>query len=154
MFGEAHRIFSRRLAQTAVRLGEFYLKQKDFSFDKHSVVVGASGCGKSKFLSMLIKNVLDDYQLTNQYKIIVIDPHAALENDIGGMGEVVDFLRDETSLDLFVNDSADVVISAELLLELFKSLMADQYNAKLERVLRHAILTLLANEMFDFANLA
>ena len=133
--------------------GEFYLKQKDFSFDKHSVVVGASGCGKSKFLSMLIKNVLDDYQLTNQYKIIVIDPHAALENDIGGMGEVVDFLRDETSLDLFVNDSADLVISAELLLELFKSLMADQYNAKLERVLRHAILTLLANEMFDFANL-
>ena len=37
--------------------GDFYLNQNNFSFDKHSVVLGASGTGKSKFLSLLINNI-------------------------------------------------------------------------------------------------
>lgn len=37
--------------------GNFYLSQNSFSFDKHSVIMGSSGCGKSKFLSLLINNI-------------------------------------------------------------------------------------------------
>ena len=40
-----------------------------------------------------------------------------------------------------------------MLLDLFKSLIADQYNSKLERVLRHSIHLLLTDESFNFSNL-
>ena len=131
--------------------GDYFLKQSGYSFDKHSVVFGASGCGKSKFISLLIENI--NKNLRNNYKVVVIDPHAALEDDIGGLGKVIDFKNKDDSIDLFLNNIDDVVASTELLLELFKSLIANQYNSKLERVLRHSIYTLLMAENFSFNSL-
>jgi hypothetical protein len=129
----------------------YYLNQNSFSFDKHSIIIGSSGCGKSKFICSLINNI---YKSSNtKYKIVVIDPHASLEDDIGGIGKVVDFKSSIDSIDLFVNNIDDVVSSTELLLDLFKSLIADQYNSKLERVLRHSIHLLLTNKSFNFRNL-
>lgn len=133
--------------------GEFYLKQANYNFDKHSIIFGSSGCGKSKFISLLINNINKNLDFKQRYKVVVIDPHAALENDIGGIGKVIDFKTQLDSIDLFINKDDDVVSSTELLLELFKSLIADQYNSKLERVLRHAIHVLLVNESFNFSNL-
>lgn len=133
--------------------GNFYLSQNSFSFDKHSVIMGSSGCGKSKFLSLLINNINKNNNLKQKYKIVVIDPHAALEDDIGGIGRVIDFKNSLDSIDLFVNNSDDIVASTELLLDLFKSLIADQYNSKLERVLRHSIHLLLVDKAFNFRNL-
>ena len=133
--------------------GRFYLNQNSFNFDKHSIIIGASGCGKSKFISLLIKNIKRCESLRKKYKIIVIDPHAVLENDIGGMGRVIDFKSDLDSIDLFINNNEDIVSSSELLLDLLKSLIADQYNSKLERVLRHSIHLLLTAESFNFRNL-
>ena len=133
--------------------GNFYLNQNSFSFDKHSIIIGSSGCGKSKFLSLLINNINKNNSLKQKYKIVVIDPHAALEDDIGGMGKVIDFKNRLDSIDLFINNSDDIVTSTELLLDLFKSLIADQYNSKLERVLRHSIHLLLINQAFNFRNL-
>jgi energy-coupling factor transporter ATP-binding protein EcfA2 len=129
----------------------YYLNQNSFSFDKHSIIIGSSGCGKSKFICSLINNI---YKSSNtKYKIVVIDPHASLEDDIGGIGKVVDFKSSIDSIDLFINSVDDVVSSTELLLDLFKSLIADQYNSKLERVLRHSIHLLLTNKSFNFRNL-
>lgn len=133
--------------------GNFYLKQNDFSFDKHSIIIGSSGCGKSKFISMLINNIYKNEMLKQKYKFVVIDPHAALEYDIGGIGRVVDFKNNFDSIDLFINNNNDIVASTELLLDLLKSLIADQYNSKLERVLRHSIHLLLAYQAFNFRNL-
>ena len=133
--------------------GNFYLNQNSFSFDKHSIIIGSSGCGKSKFLSLLINNINKNNSLKQKYKIVVIDPHAALEDDIGGMGKVIDFKNRLDSIDLFINNSDDIVALTELLLDLFKSLIADQYNSKLERVLRHSIHLLLINQAFNFRNL-
>lgn len=133
--------------------GNFYLNQNNFSFDKHSIVIGSSGCGKSKFISLLINNINKSEGLRQKYKVVVIDPHAALENDIGGIGKVIDFKSNLDSIDLFINNSDDIVSSTELLLDLFKSLIADQYNSKLERVLRHSIHLLLTDETFNFRNL-
>ena len=130
--------------------GNFYLNQNNFSFDKHSIIIGSSGCGKSKFISLLINNINKNESLKQKYKVVVIDPHAALENDIGGIGKVIDFKSD--SIDLFINDD-DIVASTELLLDLLKSLIADQYNSKLERVLRHSIYLLLTDKSFNFDNL-
>ncbi len=133
--------------------GDFYLNQNNFSFDKHSVVLGASGTGKSKFLSLLINNIYKNSDLKQKYKIVIIDPHAALEDDIGGISRVIDFKTTFDSIDLFINNPDDVISSTELLLELFKSLIADQYNSKLERVLRHSIYVLLLDNSFNFSNL-
>ena len=124
--------------------GNFYLNQNNFSFDKHSIIMGSSGCGKSKFISLLINNINKNESIRQKYKVVVIDPHAALENDIGGIGKVIDF---KSNLD------SDIVASTELLLDLLKSLIADQYNSKLERVLRHSIHLLLTDESFNFRNL-
>ncbi len=133
--------------------GSFYLNQNNFSFDKHSIIMGSSGCGKSKFISLLINNINKNENLKQKYKVVVIDPHAALENDIGGIGKVIDFKSNLDSIDLFINNNYDVVSSTELLLDLLKSLIADQYNSKLERVLRHSIHLLLTDESFNFRNL-
>jgi len=129
------------------------LNQNSYNFDKHSVVVGASGSGKSKFISLLISNINKNNELKSKYKIVVLDPHAALENDIGGFSKIIDFKNKLNGIDLFINKSDDVISSTELLLELLKSLIEDQYNSKLERVLRHSIHILLTDESFNFSNL-
>ncbi len=133
--------------------GNFYLNQNNFSFDKHSIIFGSSGSGKSKLISLLIKNINKNENLYQKYKVVVIDPHAALENDIGGLGKVIDFKNSLDSIDLFINNNNDIVASTELLLDLLKSLILDQYNSKLERVLRHCIHLLLTDEAFNFRNL-
>ena len=133
--------------------GNFYLNQNNFSFDKHSIIFGSSGSGKSKLISLLINNISKSENLRQKYKVVVIDPHASLENDIGGLGKVIDFKNNLDSIDLFINNTDDIISSTELLLDLFKSLIADQYNSKLERVLRHSIHLLLTNETFNFCNL-
>ena len=133
--------------------GKFYLNQNSYNFDKHSIIIGSSGSGKSKFISLLINNINKNDNLKQKYKVVVIDPHAALKQDIGGIGKVIDFKDDYSSIDLFINNDDDIVASTELLLDLFKSLIADQFNSKLERVLRHSIYLLLANKSFNFRNL-
>lgn len=133
--------------------GDFYLSHSSFQFDKHSIIFGASGCGKSKFISLLIHNIYKNDLLRWKYKVVVIDPHASLEGDIGGLGKVIDFEQEQDSVDLFSNSSNDVVASTELLLDLFHTLMKDQYNSKLERVLRHSIHMLLTDSSFHFQNL-
>ena len=128
----------------------FYLNLDNFNFDKHSVIIGSSGCGKSKFASLLIKNLSENFR--QNYKVVLIDPHASLENDIGGIGKVIDFSSRSEAIDLFLNES-DAITSTELNIDLLKSLIADQYNSKLERVLRHSIFLLLAAKSFNFENL-
>ena len=133
--------------------GDFYLNQNSFSFDKHSIIMGSSGCGKSKFISLLINNIYKNENIRQKYKIVVIDPHAALEQDIGGIAKVIDFKSNLDSIDLFINNNDDIVASTETLLDLLKSLIAEQYNSKLERVLRHSIHLLLTDESFNFRSL-
>ena len=131
--------------------GNFYLNQNNFSFDKHSIIIGSSGSGKSKLISLLINNI--NKNINQKYKVVIIDPHASLEQDIGGISKVIDFKSNIDSIDLFINNNEDIILSTELLLDLLKSLIKDQYNSKLERVLRHSIHLLLSNKSFNFKNL-
>ncbi len=128
---------------------DLYLDYKDYDFFKHSLIIGSSGSGKSKLISLLLKNIM----LNNDYKVVVIDPHASIEKDIGGldMTKVIDFFNE--SCDLFLSSSSDIVIKNELLLSVFKNLMKDGYNLKLERVLRYTINLLLVKEDFSFLNI-
>ena len=129
---------------------DLYLDYKDYDFFKHSLIVGSSGSGKSKLISLLIKNIMLN---SDDYKVVVIDPHASIEKDIGGLDKtkVIDFFNE--SCDLFLSSSSDIVIKNELLLSVFKNLMKDGYNLKLERVLRYTINLLLVKEDFSFLNI-
>ena len=133
--------------------GIYYLDQRNINFNKHSIVFGSSGCGKSKFISLLINNINKNDEFKTKYKVVVIDPHAALEQDIGGLGQVIDFKTNEDSINLFSNDNEDVIVSVELLLDIFKGLIPNNYNSKLERVLRHSLYLLLQSKTFNFKNL-
>ena len=128
-----------------------YLKTANFSFAKHSLILGSSGSGKSKFISKLVYNITQINPTKKNYRIVLIDPHADLERDISGLGKVIDF--DNESLNLFAENSNDTLAQTELLLDLFKNLISDQYNSKLERVLRHSINILLIYKKFNFSNL-
>ncbi len=134
---------------------ELYLQHNDFDFAKHSVVIGASGTGKSKFISSMIKKISNDSQNNFKYKIVVIDPHSAMEEDIGGLPNcgVVDFKTEEDSINLFVNGSEDILSATESIISIFKNIIADRYNSKLERVLRYSIHLLLEKQEFNLVNL-
>lgn len=134
----------------------YYLSQTSYDFDKHSIIIGSSGTGKSKLVSSMIFNVSKFSNGISNYKFIVIDPHAAIENDIGGLEKtkIIDFKTQGSSSDLFMNTSKkDIVASTELILSLFQTLMDSLYNSKLERVLRHCIYILMEGQILNFENL-
>lgn len=133
--------------------GDFYLQQKCYQFDRHSFVLGSSGSGKSKFISLFLSEIYHHFDFRSRYRMIVIDPHASLEYDIGGISRVIDFLSEDDSIHLFSNNKDDIVSSVELFLDLFHGLMNHSYNSKLERVLRHSIYLLLMDENFCFSSL-
>ena len=134
---------------------EYYLNLNNYDFDKHSLVIGGSGTGKSKLLSLLVNNIYNNQNYKMKYKIVVIDPHSSLEEDIGGLKEtkVIDFKTNKNSIDLFKNPRKNVVSESEILLTLFKSIMDKEYNSKLERVLRHSIFLLICINKINFRNL-
>lgn len=135
---------------------EYYLSQNHFDFDHHSIIIGSSGTGKSKLASSIISNINNNISFSTNYKVVVIDPHAALEKEIGGLDntKVLDFKSLDNSSDLFMNTpKKDIISSVELILSLFQTLMAEQYNSRLERVLRHSVHLLMEANCLTFANL-
>lgn len=134
---------------------KLYLKHTDYDFARHSIVIGASGTGKSKLISVLIKNLLNDTYNKNNYKIVIIDPHSSIEDDIGGLPNtnVVDFKTQEDSINLFINNAKDILANTESIISILKNIISDRYNSKLERVLRYSIHLLLAKREFDLVNL-
>lgn len=134
---------------------DYYLNLNNYDFDKHSIVIGGSGTGKSKLLSLLVNNIYNNLNYKMKYKIIVIDPHSSLEGDIGGLNstKVIDFKKEKNSIDLFQTSRKNIVSETEILLSLFKSIMDKEYNSKLERVLRHSIFLLISVGRMNFTNL-
>lgn len=134
---------------------DYFLNLSNYDFDKHSLIIGGSGTGKSKLISLLINNIYNNKDYKMKYKIVVIDPHSALEEDIGGFNDtkIIDFKKQNDCIDLFMNSKDDVVIASEVLISLFKSLIAKEYNSKLERVLRHSFILLICIEKVNLKNL-
>lgn len=134
---------------------DYFLNLNNYDFDRHSVIIGGSGTGKSKLISLLINNIYNNQNYKMNYKIVVIDPHSSLEDDIGGLNntKVIDFKKEKNSIDLFQTSRKNIVSESEILLSLFKSIMDKEYNSKLERVLRHSIFLLISINKMDFINL-
>lgn len=132
---------------------DYFLHLPVYEFDKHSLIVGASGSGKSKLIQLIIDRISRLGIANQQYRVVVIDPHAALEEDLRAItGANIVNLGNE-SAQLFPDASADVSAATELTTTLFKSLLADQYNPKLERVLRFSVYVLLTAQIMSLEQL-
>ncbi len=121
-----------------------------FDLHKHTLIVGQTGVGKSKFIELFVKEI-KRRNLEKEYAIVVIDPHASLASHFTSLhANSIDFQH--TSCELFPT-SANPNIATELTLLLFKTLMGQQFHAKIERVLKYLIYTLLLTNSISLPNL-
>jgi nicotinamide riboside kinase len=133
----------------------YYLPLESYDFDKHSFIIGASGSGKSKLIGLFIQKLLASSVGRSTYRVVVIDPHASLEDDLSAIAHanVVRFKGQEDSAELFAGAGTDVSAATELTGTLFKSLLADQFNPKLERTLRFSLYVLMTGQVMSLDNL-
>ena len=66
---------------------------------------------------------------------------------------IISFKTPEDGTELFAGSGTDIHASAELTSTLFKSLLGDQFNAKLERVMRFSIYVLMTAQVMSLDNL-
>lgn len=120
----------------------YYLGLHNYEFDKHSLIIGATGTGKSKLISLFVDR-LNSTALKMNYRVVIIDPHAALADSLAYIPDtkVVNF--ESEGAQLFAESTADITAATELTATLFKSLLGDQFNARLDRVLRFSLFVLL-----------
>lgn len=130
-----------------------YLHLTAYDFDKHSLIVGASGSGKSKLISLLV-NRLYDTTLKLQYRVIVIDPHASLAADFAAIPSqrVVTFGA-EDGAELFPGAETDLSSAVELTATLFRSILEDQFNPRLDRLLRFSLFSLMTAQTMSLEHL-
>ena len=131
----------------------YYLGLTDYEFDKHSLIIGASGSGKSKFISLLVDR-LSRTQLKMNYRVVVIDPHASLAPDFSHIPSTKIVSFDKTdSTDLFPGAGADLTSATELTATLFQSVLGDQFTPRLDKLLRFSLFTLMTAQAMSLENM-
>jgi energy-coupling factor transporter ATP-binding protein EcfA2 len=133
----------------------YYLPLTAFDFEKHSFIIGASGSGKSKLISLMVDRLTKSGGMQQNYRVIVIDPHDALKHDLADIpnSKVINFKGEEESTELFGGAGTDVSAATELTGTLFKSLLGDQFNPKVERLLRFSLYVLMTAQAMSLDNL-
>ncbi len=131
----------------------YFLNLTSYDFDKHSFIIGASGSGKSKFISLFVDR-LARTQLKMNYRVIVIDPHAVIADDFAHIPDtkIVSFGKHD-STELFAGAGTDLTAATELTATLFKSLLADQFSARLDRLLRFTLFVLMTAQTMSLENM-
>lgn len=132
---------------------DYFLNLTSYDFDKHSLIVGASGSGKSKLISLMIDR-LSHTTLKMNYRVVVIDPHAALAEDVAHIPQrrVITF-GTQDGADLFPGAGTDLTSATELTATLFKSVLGPQFNARLDHLLRYTLFTLMTAQTMSLATL-
>lgn len=131
----------------------YYLNLTNYEFDKHSFIVGASGSGKSKLISLIVDR-LAMTSLKMNYRVIVVDPHASLADDFAHINDksIITFGKQD-STELFPGAGTDLTAATELTATLFKSLLAEQFNPRLDRLLRYTLFALMTAQTMSLENL-
>ncbi len=127
---------------------EFSIRSYDFW--RHSLILGQSGSGKSYLLKLLIEDI-KRYNASD-YCIVLIDPHAALEQLIQTdmVKTKIDFKN--TATNLFVN-IGQPTLSTELTIDLFSTVINVHENQNLERVLKFSLNALYSINKMNVTNL-
>lgn len=157
-FDEALKIFSSTGKDSVLEVFGFpyfsqpvFVPMKNFDFDKHGLVVGQTGVGKSKFIELFIKNI-EKSEKKDEYAVVVVDPHANLFSNFSDIeSNTVNFDFIKNACDLFPGFS-EPKIATELTILLFKTLLKDQFNAKMERVLKYVLFVLFITNKMTLPN--
>jgi hypothetical protein len=131
---------------------DYYINLASYEFDRHSFIIGASGSGKSKFISLFVDR-LQATAMKMNYRVVVIDPHNALADDFAYLPDkkIINFNSESTQL--FSGGSSDITAATELTTTLFKSLMDDASSAKIDRVLRFSLYVLFTAQNMSLQTL-
>jgi len=123
---------------------------KSYDFFRHSLIVGQSGCGKSMLISLLIKNIWENF--SDDYSIVLIDPHESIQNLIDKRidNKIIDFEKQSTSL---FTSSKSPILSTELTCDLFSTVIPIKENPGVLRLLKFSLVFLFENNMMNFDNL-
>ena len=128
---------------------ELFLSLESFDFLKHTLIVGQTGVGKSKFIELFVKR-LYEFDREN-YSVVLIDPHASLDKGFQGFDKITfDFVK--ASCRLFLS-FAEAKIATELTILLFKTLLEEAFNSKLERVLKYSLYVLFKKNQMSINTL-
>lgn len=132
---------------------KYFLNLTNYDFDRHSLIIGGSGSGKSKLISLFVDR-LNSISLNINYRVIVIDPHASLADDFSHISKkkIITFGKDNGT-DLFPDANSDIFSATELTATLFKSVLNEQYNPKLDKLLRFCLFTLMTAQIMSLENL-
>ncbi len=128
-----------------------YFSLDKFDFGKHGLLVGQTGVGKSKLIELFIRN-MKKQKLLDEYAVVVVDPHAGLHSQFADFKDLVNFDFIKFSCELFPSLS-EPKVATELSILLFKTLLKDQFNAKMERVLKYALYVLFLQNKMSLNNL-
>lgn len=123
-----------------------------YDFWRHSLILGQSGSGKSFAMKLMIDDIFKK-GLQNDYTIVLIDPHGNLDGLIGNEvtpRKSIDFK--EISTNLFVN-VGQPILSAELTMDLFSTVINVRENQNLARVLKYALTLLFSINKMNLDNL-
>ncbi len=126
-------------------VGKKYLKLDGFDAEKHTLIVGQTGVGKTKLLELLVRLLAG-----RGYGVIVVDPHAAMSLNGGERQVTLDFVKSGCAL---FPGGSDPFMTTEMTVLLFKTLIGEQYTPKLERVLKYAVYSLLTAKAMTLPNL-
>lgn len=129
-----------------------YVEIDSFDFNKHSLIVGQTGVGKSKFIELFV-NAIRKKEDADDYAVVIIDPHSNLFQEQGKSDlshSEFDFIN--TYCELFPYFS-EPKIATELTILLFKTLLAEQFNAKMERTLKYVLYTLFLTNNMNVENI-
>lgn len=122
----------------------------NFDYLKHTLIIGQSGVGKSKFIELFCSSILTQ-NVENDYSIIIIDPHKNIFHDTENT-VIPDFDFKEKSLGLFSN-IGDPLTSTELSVDLLSTLLGNTDNHYLYRVLKYSLLLLYSTKRMSLHNL-
>lgn len=132
----------------------YYLNLTSYNFDKHSLIIGASGSGKSKLMGLFVHQ-LQKLSVSQNYRVVIIDPHDSLREDIEKVPRsgIVNF--DNEATELFSESTSDVSAATELTTSLFKTLISPDGDVSphLERLLRFSLLALFTAQTMSLENL-
>jgi DNA helicase HerA-like ATPase len=123
---------------------------KSYDFFRHSLIVGQSGCGKSMLISLLIKNIWENF--SDDYSVVLIDPHESIQNLIDKKikSTIIDFEKQSTNL---FSSSKSPILSTELTCDLFSTVIPIKENPGILRLLKFSLVFLFETNMMNFDNL-
>lgn len=131
---------------------QYYLNLAGYEFDKHSFIIGSSGSGKSKLIELFIDRLQDTFS-ARDYRVVIIDPHASMEQDLRHRPstKIINFSGETTQL--FPRATTDVSAATELTTTLLMSLMSETPSPRLERVLRFSLYVLFTGQCMSLSML-